>query len=244
MCIFHGSSEGGDEYGNHILSKGILYYSVHWHYSYPFLQFCGSGMCLEWVRVASWWCCDAVMWCDAMCAQWPCDVMVVMRCVVTQCVMSGVAIAMWWRNVATSCGMRGYLPWYVRDVGNASVSFGRNACIVCSCGWLWFIWWYFFPVQYYILIWWYPDSAVMGSPVDTVKMLIPATIYAIQNNLLFIALSNLNATSYPFCCRGEVFFSLLYAIQTPFHPFEFFTTPPLLESSFIFIFVKCSLLLV
>lgn len=181
---------------------------------------------------------------DAMCAQWPCDVIVVMRCVVTQCVMSGVAIAMWWRNVATSCGMRGYLPWYVRDVGNASVSFGLNACIVCSCGWLWFIWWYFFPVQYYILIWWYPDSAVMGSPVDTVKMLIPATIYAIQNNLLFIALSNLNATSYPFCCRGEVFFSLLYAIQTPFHPFEFFTTPPLLESSFIFIFVKCSLLLV
>jgi UDP-sugar transporter A1/2/3 len=37
----------------------------------------------------------------------------------------------------------------------------------------------------------------MGSPMDTIKMLIPATIYAIQNNLLFIALSNLNATSYP-----------------------------------------------
>ena len=62
-------------------------------------------------------------------------------------------------------------------------------------------------VYYVYRVWWYIDIAIMGSPVDTVKMLIPATIYAIQNNLLFIALSNLNATSYP-CLLSLCFSSM------------------------------------
>ena len=33
--------------------------------------------------------------------------------------------------------------------------------------------------------------------METFKMAIPAVIYAIQNNLLFIALSNLEAAVYP-----------------------------------------------
>lgn len=40
------------------------------------------------------------------------------------------------------------------------------------------------------------DTGILGAPKDTLKMLIPATIYAIQNNLLFIALSNLDAAVY------------------------------------------------
>lgn len=40
------------------------------------------------------------------------------------------------------------------------------------------------------------DTSLFGAPMDTLKMLVPATIYAIQNNLLFIALSNLDAAVY------------------------------------------------
>ena len=36
-------------------------------------------------------------------------------------------------------------------------------------------------------------------PTETLKMLIPAGLYTIQNNLLFIALSNLDAATYQVC---------------------------------------------
>lgn len=37
---------------------------------------------------------------------------------------------------------------------------------------------------------------IIGSPTETLKLLIPATLYTIQNNLLFLALSNLDAATY------------------------------------------------
>lgn len=37
---------------------------------------------------------------------------------------------------------------------------------------------------------------VIGSPTETLKLLIPATLYTIQNNLLFMALTNLDAATY------------------------------------------------
>jgi len=37
---------------------------------------------------------------------------------------------------------------------------------------------------------------LLGQPMETLKMFIPAAIYAVQNNLLFVALSNLDAAVY------------------------------------------------
>lgn len=37
---------------------------------------------------------------------------------------------------------------------------------------------------------------IIGSPAETLKLLIPATLYTIQNNLLYMALSNLDAATY------------------------------------------------
>ena len=37
---------------------------------------------------------------------------------------------------------------------------------------------------------------VIKKPFETCKLLVPATLYTIQNNLLFLALSNLDAATY------------------------------------------------
>lgn len=55
-------------------------------------------------------------------------------------------------------------------------------------------------------------TSLMGSPVDTLKMLIPATIYAIQNNLLFIALSNLSAASYQVTYQLKILTTAMFSV--------------------------------
>lgn len=37
---------------------------------------------------------------------------------------------------------------------------------------------------------------IMSSPVETMKLAIPAGIYTLQNNLLYVALTNLDAATY------------------------------------------------
>lgn len=37
---------------------------------------------------------------------------------------------------------------------------------------------------------------IVNKPVETMKLAIPAGIYTLQNNLLYIALSNLDAATY------------------------------------------------
>ena len=40
------------------------------------------------------------------------------------------------------------------------------------------------------------DNNVFSKPVDTLKMCVPAFLYTIQNNLLYLALTNLDAATY------------------------------------------------
>ena len=47
-------------------------------------------------------------------------------------------------------------------------------------------------------------TEVVNRPKETLKMIIPSGLYTIQNNLLYIALSNLDAATYQVC----IFFSL------------------------------------
>ncbi len=40
------------------------------------------------------------------------------------------------------------------------------------------------------------NTEVVGKPLETAKLLIPSGLYTIQNNLLFVALTNLDAATY------------------------------------------------
>lgn len=53
-------------------------------------------------------------------------------------------------------------------------------------------------------------SSIIGQPLDTLKLSIPALIYTLQNNLQYIAISNLDAATFQVC---NIFIALaLYAI--------------------------------
>ena len=40
------------------------------------------------------------------------------------------------------------------------------------------------------------NTEVLSKPKETAKLLIPALLYTVQNNLLFLALTNLDAATY------------------------------------------------
>lgn len=43
---------------------------------------------------------------------------------------------------------------------------------------------------------------ILNKPVETLKLAIPSGIYTLQNNLLYVALSNLDAATYQVHCIG------------------------------------------
>jgi len=53
---------------------------------------------------------------------------------------------------------------------------------------------------------------LFGNPMETLKMCIPAAIYAIQNNLLFVALSNLEAAVYQVTYQLKVLTTALFSV--------------------------------
>jgi len=54
---------------------------------------------------------------------------------------------------------------------------------------------------------------IIGQPSETLKMIIPASIYAIQNNLLFIALSNLEAAVYQVTYQLKILTTALFSVS-------------------------------
>ncbi len=61
-------------------------------------------------------------------------------------------------------------------------------------------------------IWSLLRDEVFGKPKESAKILIPALLYTMQNNLLFLALSNLDAATFQVCLL------LLSAILTLTYP--------------------------
>ena len=52
------------------------------------------------------------------------------------------------------------------------------------------------------------NENVFSKPADTLKMCVPAFLYTIQNNLLFLALSNLDAATYQVGCYIFLYVSI------------------------------------
>jgi UDP-sugar transporter A1/2/3 len=50
------------------------------------------------------------------------------------------------------------------------------------------------------------NEHVFSKPADTLKMCVPALLYTVQNNLLYLALTNLDAATYQVSCH--IFYTL------------------------------------
>lgn len=44
---------------------------------------------------------------------------------------------------------------------------------------------------------------ILNKPIETLKLAIPSGIYTLQNNLLYVALSNLDAATYQVRCTAR-----------------------------------------
>ncbi len=56
------------------------------------------------------------------------------------------------------------------------------------------------------------NEEIYAKPYDTSKLAIPSGLYAIQNNLLFIALSYLNAATYQVTYQLKILTTALFAV--------------------------------
>ena len=53
---------------------------------------------------------------------------------------------------------------------------------------------------------------IFEKPLETLKLLIPAGLYTLQNNLLFVALSNLDAATYQVTYQLKILTTALFSV--------------------------------
>ncbi|XP_077979770.1 UDP-galactose translocator-like [Glandiceps talaboti] len=58
----------------------------------------------------------------------------------------------------------------------------------------------------------YLHSNIIGKPVDTLKLAIPALAYTIQNNLLYVAISNLSAATFQVTYQLKILTTALFSV--------------------------------
>ena len=67
----------------------------------------------------------------------------------------------------------------------------------------------------------YLHQSIIGNATDTLKLSIPALIYTVQNNLQYVAISNLDAATFQvsrvFKHSMQIFFLQYYIIVSPRH---------------------------
>ncbi|XP_020908826.1 UDP-galactose translocator [Exaiptasia diaphana] len=55
-------------------------------------------------------------------------------------------------------------------------------------------------------------SSIIGQPLDTLKLSVPALIYTIQNNLQYVAISNLEAATFQVTYQMKIFTTALFSV--------------------------------
>lgn len=50
------------------------------------------------------------------------------------------------------------------------------------------------------------DKTIIKAPMDTLKVCVPSFVYVVQNNLLYISASHLDAATYQVCYQNVVYY--------------------------------------
>merc|ERR1711931_297100 len=56
------------------------------------------------------------------------------------------------------------------------------------------------------------DKTIIKQPMDTVKVMVPSAVYLIQNNLLYVAASNLDVATYQITYQLKILTTAMFAV--------------------------------